>query len=492
MKQFLQTVAVFSALVAAKPLRNFRSRGCNDTWTVGQTVNTTSGPIQGHAASEALEVSEYLGIPFAQPPTGSLRFQPPVAFNGSSIINGTDFGFACIQASGGNDPPQSEDCLTLNIWTKPQVGDRKKAVLVWVYGGAYTIGSSRSPEYNGQYFADQTDVILVSFNYRLNIFGFPGNPTTASNLGLLDMRLALEWIRNNAANFGGDVNRISLFGQSAGAGMIDFYSYAYVSDPIANGFVLHSATVNGFPSLPRNSTEASWFRIAEAVGCGPRTADHNEITECMRMKTPQEVLAGFSSQDTGIGATPAFGPGVDDLVVFDDYSSRHSALGGYLIGNNENEAGLFRQFQNQTDAYWQDFNQRLYTCADAERIAQSVQDGSPSWRYRYFGDFPNLAVSTDPPSGAYHGAELPVLFGTVDEVARNPASSTPDEVAVGDYLRGAWSSFAKDTFRGLLTYGEGWPTYEPTKKTLVRLAFENRPGANFTLGNAYDGPCQAS
>lgn len=91
MKQFLQTVAVFSALVAAKPLRNFRSRGCNDTWTVGQTVNTTSGPIQGHAASEALEVSEYLGIPFAQPPTGSLRFQPPVAFNGSSIINGTDF-----------------------------------------------------------------------------------------------------------------------------------------------------------------------------------------------------------------------------------------------------------------------------------------------------------------------------------------------------------------------------------------------------------------
>ncbi|KAG4411817.1 hypothetical protein IFR04_015041 [Cadophora malorum] len=492
MKHFLQTAAVFSTLTAAKPLRNLHIHGCNDTWTVGQTVGTTSGAVEGHAASQAVEVSEYLGIPFAQPPTGSLRFQPPVAFNASSTINGTDFGFACIQASGGNTLPQSEDCLTLNIWTKPQVGGKKKAILVWVFGGAYTVGSSRDPEYNGQHFADQTDVVLVSFNYRLNIFGFPGNPAAASNLGLLDMILALEWISSNAASFGGDSNRISLFGQSAGAGMIDFYSYAYASDPIAQGFILHSATVNGFPSLPRNATEASWFRIAEAVGCGPRTGDHIEITECMRTKTPQEVLDGFSSQDTGIGPTPAYGPGVDDLIVFENYTSRHAAPGGYMIGNNQNEAGLFRRFQNQTDAYWEDFNQRLYTCADAERITQSVKDGSPSWRYRYFGDFPNLAISLDPPSGAYHGAELPVLFGTVDEVARNSTPSTPNEVAVGDYLRGAWSSFAKDPFRGLLNFEEGWPTYDPTGETLIRLAFENRPGANLTFGNAYDSPCQAS
>lgn len=220
------------------------------------------------------------------------------------------------------------------------------------------------------------------------------------------MRMALEWVRDNAEGFGGDVNRITLFGQSAGAGMIDFYSYGFASDPIANGFVLHSATVNGFPSIARNSTESSWFRVSEAVGCGPRTADANEITECMRSKTPQEILAGFSSADTSIGATPAYGPGVDDEIVFEDYSSRHAAAGGYLIGNNENEAGLFRQFQNQSDEYWVDFNQRLYTCADAMRIGQAVADGNPSWRYRYFGDFPNLAVSTNPPSGAHHGAEV--------------------------------------------------------------------------------------
>ena len=91
MKHFLQTISVFLALAAAKPLDSIRSRACDDVWTVGKTVYTTSGAVQGHPAPEAREVSEYLGIPFAQPPTGSLRFQPPLAHNKSSIVNGTDY-----------------------------------------------------------------------------------------------------------------------------------------------------------------------------------------------------------------------------------------------------------------------------------------------------------------------------------------------------------------------------------------------------------------
>lgn len=94
MKHFLQSLALFSALAAAHPrsaTRSFINHRKNDTWVVGQTVSTTSGPVQGHAASDASQVSEYLGIPFAQPPTGRLRFEPPVAYNGSSNINGTDY-----------------------------------------------------------------------------------------------------------------------------------------------------------------------------------------------------------------------------------------------------------------------------------------------------------------------------------------------------------------------------------------------------------------
>ncbi|KAI8725704.1 Carboxylic ester hydrolase [Fusarium sp. LHS14.1] len=462
--QILLAVIGFSASVNTHLLRY------KDAWVVGQTVGTTSGNVIGHAAADAVEVSEYLGIPYATPPTGRLRFQAPVKFSKSSVINATTYGFACVQPGGSSSDPQSEDCLTLNIWTKPQVGESKKAILVWVHGGAYSFGSSRAPDYNGEYIADQTDVVLISINYRLGLFGFPGNPATVSNLGLLDMRLAMQWIRDNAAAFGGDVNRITIFGQSAEAGMADFYSYAYASDPIANGFVLMSATVDGFPALSSESTESRWFRIAETAGCGARATTHlNVITECMRGKPARDLMSALSSQDTGIGAVPAFGPGVDDIIVF-------------------NEAGLFRLLQpNQTDAYWTDFNDRYYTCADALRLQRSIRDRNPSWRYRYFGDFPNIAVSTDPPSGAYHGAELQPLFDTVPQ---SPMASAQEQVAVGDYLRGAWAAFAKDPAHGLLAYKNGWPKYEPTEETLIRLAFENQAGANLTLGNAYDGTCQ--
>ncbi|KAH8649770.1 carboxylesterase [Ilyonectria robusta] len=478
----LRAAVAFATLAATSPLHECARE---QTWAVGQTVATTSGKVIGHAAPVANEVSEYLGIPFAQPPIGSLRFEPPVPFNGSHHINATEFGFACVQ-TGSSDDPQSEDCLTLNIWTKPQVGEKKKAVLVWIYGGAYVLGSSRLPIYNGQFFADQEDVILVSFNYRLNIFGFPGNPATPANLGLLDMRQALLWVRNNIAKFGGDVDRITIFGQSAGAGMVDFYSYAYAEDPIANGFILQSATVDGFPALVPGATVSRWSRIAEAAGCGPTSENP---TECMRSKTPEEILGAFSEDDTAIGANPQFGPVADDILVYADYNSRRSARGGYLIGNNQNEAGIFRLIQpNRTEAYWRDFNDRLYTCADAERLARSTAEGNPSWRYRYFGDFPNLAVSTDPPSGAYHGAEIQPLFDTVPQ---EPVPSTLEQVAVGDYLRGAWAAFAKDPKQGLVAYAEGWPKYKPMQETLVRLAFDNQVGANLALGNAYDGPCDS-
>lgn len=145
---------ILPATSAAPAATQLLTRQTN--WTVGQTVATTSGRVQGHAAKKASTVSEYLGIPFGQAPVGNLRFQPPVGYNGTGDINGTDFGFQCIQnfdlfvgpklpkrqlritPSGIavflewiiGLPPQGEDCLTLNIWAKPQVGDAKKAVLV--------------------------------------------------------------------------------------------------------------------------------------------------------------------------------------------------------------------------------------------------------------------------------------------------------------------------------------------------------------------------
>lgn len=176
-------------------------------WTVGQTVNTTSGPVNGHPAANQSEVSAYLGIPFAQPPVGDLRFAAPVKYTGNSSHNGTSYvsffisitkpaansngqGPNCpIKSSNSSGPSltaiaaanltsagilnseifgdstgkYSEDCLYANVWTKPQTGEAKKAVLVWIYGGGFNSGASSYSGYNGANIVESEDVVVVSF-----------------------------------------------------------------------------------------------------------------------------------------------------------------------------------------------------------------------------------------------------------------------------------------------------------------------------------------
>ncbi|KAF6820306.1 carboxylesterase [Colletotrichum plurivorum] len=520
----LRTVVIASLAVASPVLHR---------WTIGETVETTSGRVYGHAASDAdqvstitstakahtdlrSKVSEYLGIPYAQPPVGTLRFQPPVKYTGSAAINGSSFGHQCMQppSSGvssdaivklgvpasaavvlqalSDTGSQSEDCLTLNAWTKPQTGDAKKAVLVWIHGGAFSTGSSRIPAYNGKFIADKNDVVVVSMNYRLNVFGFPGNPVTAPNLGLLDIRLALEWVRDNVAKFGGDVERITIFGQSAGGSLVDYYSYGYASDPIANGFIPMSGVATGFGVFTNETVNAKWFNISSNIGCGDNAADHKAVSECMLKKPADEIISkGLSASDAGLGSAGglSFAPTVDDALIFADYSDRESAKGGYLIGNLENEAGLFKLASPDTNAtYWLGFNLVAFTCPAARRAARAVAAGHPTWRYRYFGDYPNLAVTTTPPSGAWHASELPVLFDTVPQSA---VKSTPQEVAIGKYLRNAWAAFAKDTESGLVDYDchGSWPEYKTDGNTLNRISFENLTDTNLAPADSYDGLC---
>jgi cholinesterase len=150
---------------------------------VGQTVTTTSGPIEGHASSWLPGVSEYLGIPFALPPVGDLRWTSPKAYKGNKPLTAAKFSPDCaanVAAPLGSQIDYSsvadivkgilgqagdtfsEDCLTLNVWSKPQSGEKKKAVMVWIYGGGYNTGNSASPTYNGARLANEQDVVFVS------------------------------------------------------------------------------------------------------------------------------------------------------------------------------------------------------------------------------------------------------------------------------------------------------------------------------------------
>jgi cholinesterase len=154
------------------------------TWQIGEQVKTSSGPVKGHASSWQPDVSEYLGIPYALPPVGPLRWTSPRVFTGDRVIQADKFGADCPSNVGsavammatmkkGNTTTIflpilqaghefSEDCLTINVWTKPQTGEKAKAVLLWIYGGGFFLGSSAVPIYNGARLANENDVVVVS------------------------------------------------------------------------------------------------------------------------------------------------------------------------------------------------------------------------------------------------------------------------------------------------------------------------------------------
>ncbi|KAH7397702.1 carboxylesterase [Cadophora sp. MPI-SDFR-AT-0126] len=502
------------SLTWAAPFSN-ESCSTEDDFTIGQMIETTSGPVTGHASTKFPEVSVYLGIPFGQAPVGHLRFAAPVKFVGSSPINGSAFGNTCPQlpSAGGTAPtPEaiafsnvtgvglelfstigslgttSEDCLSLNIWTKPQSGEEKKAVMIYIYGGGFSAGSSATRVYDGSALAEQKDVIIVTFNYRTSILGFPGNPDGQNNIAFLDQRLAIEWVRDNIANFGGDPERITLFGQSAGAASTDYLTYAYSSDPIVKGIIAQSGTVFAFGlPYPAETIAANWYTVSETVGCGNASTDATEILECMRTAEIDTIMAAVPT--SGLFALlSAFGPSVDNTIVFANYTHETPASIPVLVGSNDYEAGMFRTQLALggvafADSDWDEMNLASYTCPTGKRANTSILANNPTWRYRFHGVFPNINISSE--GGAYHGAELTLLFGTESQLE----PSTAEEDAFTEYLKGAWVAFAKDPVAGLSTYEGGWPTYDPAGETLVRLGFENRVGTNLAFPELYDAGC---
>ncbi|KAH8668793.1 carboxylesterase [Xylariales sp. PMI_506] len=474
------------------------------------TVQTSSGPVEGHEAPNAAGVSEYLGIPYAEPPVGDLRWKEPVKYGSNLTINGASFGFSCPQTSATSEPAPdsgtssalqnltaaglniigtffasssntSEDCLTLNVWTTSQSGDAPKPVIVWIHGGSFTSGGSSIPFYNGEYLASEQDIVVVSINYRLNIFGFPGYPNATYNLGIMDQRLALEWVRDNIAGFGGDPDRIVVAGQSAGAASVDIISYAYADDPIVAGLIAESGTAFGFGLQNQSVAAGLWFIVSEQLGCGGADSNQDDVLQCMMGKNASDITAAVPQSgisDTGL----PFGPVVDEKIIFSDYFSRKPAPKPLLIGNTNDETSLYKLIlPNATqvpDAANQAINNQTFNCPAATRAALSVVDGVPTWRYRWFGEFSNLALSWEPPILSWHGSEILILFNTTPQAV---VPDSPEEVAVGKYLRGAWAAFASNPTTGLSDYG--WPGYTESNSTLARLGFNNATGPNLALAS---------
>ena len=289
-RDFIKTVAL-AAMAMSVPINVFAADNC--------TVKTRYGTFNGFVDENG--VKTWLGIPFAQPPVGKLRWQAPQPLKPTDkSFDAKKFGASPVQTV---DPlkytfenPQSEDCLTLNIWTR---GDGKnKPVMVWIYGGGCQGGSSYDPLYNGSNFAAAQDVVIVSINYRLNIFGFMNFGAIDSAyeaggcLGLKDQIAALTWIKENISTFGGNPDNITVFGQSAGAILIMLLTIT----PAAKNLFQKAIPQSGhliFYNTPENSAQLA--EIFMALSGVKKVSDLMKKSSA-ELKQLYEKLCGISNK----------------------------------------------------------------------------------------------------------------------------------------------------------------------------------------------------
>ena len=282
----------------------------------GPIVQTASGKVQGFVQNQ---VAEFLGIPYAAPPVGKLRWAPPeAAASWSGIRQATSYGPTCAQITTlgvfAGPANNHEDCLYANIFTPDLSDTAKLPVIVWIHGGGNLDGESN--DYDGGKMASQGKTVVVTFNYRLNLMGFLAVASLDSeghnfgNYGLLDQQMMLKWVRQNIAKFGGDPNNVTLGGQSAGA---EDTGFAMLS-PGASGLVQHGICESFCPTgnLPTlSAAEAIGQKFAVAAGCGNKTGAAQAI--CLRNVPAAtiEALAGTAS------AASAYvtGPMLDGTVL---------------------------------------------------------------------------------------------------------------------------------------------------------------------------------
>ncbi|RWA11924.1 hypothetical protein EKO27_g3154 [Xylaria grammica] len=317
-----------------------------------------NGTIIGRHLVGIWDQDLFLGIPYAQPPTGPLRFKSPQPPNDTyeTPLDASSYGYSCYQESATFNI--SEDCLTLNVVRPHNVTETDRLpVLVWIYGGGLFSGSSADPQYNLSGVVrvsqeSQQPVIAVSINYRVGIFGFFQTPQVlaegSSNAGLLDQRLALTWIQENIATFGGDPDRVTVWGESAGAQSIalHLHSFGGRDDKLFQAAILESGSSIGVALQPLAYYASPVDNLAQTVGCN----DTLDQLACLRGVSPEKIFSARGSI--------YWDPLVDgDFLT--DYPSVLAEAGSFikvplLIGNNNDEGISFSPtgFNDSTSIYY--------------------------------------------------------------------------------------------------------------------------------------------
>lgn len=275
-------------------------------------VTTTKGPVRGFLRYAPTEkpVYTYLGIPYGKPPLGERRFRKPEPVdNWVTEFNASKYSASCWQFvdtffpgfSGAEmwnpNTRMHEDCLYLNVWQPVSAVKHRStsslAVMVWIYGGGFYSGTSSLAVYDGKVLASEYDVIVVSMNYRVGSLGFLafGREDAPGNVGMLDQVMALEWVRDNIVYFGGDPNRVSLFGESAGAVSVSMHLLSPLSRNLFARAVMESGTANvNWGTMSAEVAKTRGLRLADALRCPDDPNNLDAIIECLRVKEPDDIV----------------------------------------------------------------------------------------------------------------------------------------------------------------------------------------------------------
>jgi para-nitrobenzyl esterase len=438
-------------------------------------VTVTGGAVVGVVEDN---IVHYWGIPFAAPPVGDLRWrapQPPKPWTGTLAAD--KFGHDCMQnvRPGGppwpkREPAPSEDCLYLNIWAPAAAAHNAKLpVMVWIYGGGFQVGSSATILFDGTQFA-KDGVMLVSFNYRLNKFGFFAHPALTKespgaplgNYAVLDQIAALKWVKKNIAKFGGDPANITIFGESAGAMSVQYL----MQSPLARGLFDKAISESGFGRFQLQS-------FAEAEGKGKAVAQSwgvaGDDVAALRAVPAAAVLGDTTMSHNG------FWPMLDGKIIPDQtinsFESGKVAHVPFVLGSNSYEIGLFPMMatgmSHKFAAEWpkaetlfdgfgrhdsnvlemQVATDLILTEPTRELARASVRAGMPTYVYYY--SYVNPALRARYP-GAPHFFEVPAVFGTMPYIEPHPGPETPKVVAA---MNSRWADFAKTGKPG------DWPAF---------------------------------
>jgi para-nitrobenzyl esterase len=475
------------------------------TAAIEEPIKLDAGLVSG-ASTGTPEVRVFKGIPYAEPPVGDLRWRAPkTAAHWDGTRKGDEFSAVCMQ--GGNQK-MGEDCLYLNVWTGAKSANEKLPVMFWIYGGGYYTGSGSQAMYDGEAWAKK-GAVVVTFNYRLGEFGYFAYPELtresdrrgAANFGAMDSIAALQWVQKNIAHFGGDPKKVTILGESAGAGMVA----NLMTMPAAKGLferavgessAWSTATINTLPTLA--DAEAEGVKVADKVGA-------KSLAE-LRAKPAADI------QRAGRG----LGPVVDGYLIPEDPSKVFAAGKQFdipvLVGSNRDEsfggtpksAADFieqakKRFGDLADAYL-----KLYPAGSDEEARESAfysgrdemaflmrnwaklqEKGGKSKAYVYYFTQQPPRVpgargggfAPGPHGSATHVSEILYVFGHLDK----SRTWTDDDQKVADEMSSHWVNFAKTgdpNAKGL----SKWPVYDSKLSSV--MVFGNPPQGKETPTDA--------